>query len=261
MVGGRIPARNDNSWSESFPGFITPSRSQKTIDIRKGYSPQNERRSWQQPPTPETSNNEGSIESFWETEVVTLSAKKAELEKDIQKLMAMLQHSDNARQDRESAGKDPKESLFRHFYQQLWDLEQRNGDLQSAARFFDLNPSQNRSLQFKDIEASIGQIQSELESILGNCDTTNFQLHTTIEHGSDLEALLLSSLNLHKTPQDLESRLKECISEFEAPVIVRTLVLAALQDWVFNASFPPFKTEGTTSLFLKSIEDIAMAHG
>jgi chromosome segregation ATPase len=201
------------------------------------------------------------VESLLETEVVTLSAQKAELEKHIQKLMAMLQHSDNARQDRESAGKDPRESQFRHFYQQLWDLEQRNGDLQSAANFFDLNPSQNRSLQFKDIEASINQIQSELESVLGNCDSTNFQLHTAIEHGSDLEALLLSSLNLHKTPQDLESRLKEWISEFEAPVIVRTLVLAALQDWVFNTSFPPFTTEGTTSLFLKSIEDIAMSHG
>jgi hypothetical protein len=201
------------------------------------------------------------MESLLEAEVITLSAQKAELEKHIQKLTAMLQYSDNARQESESAGKDPKEFLFRHFYQQLWDLEQRNGDLQSTARFFELDLSQNRSLQFKDIEVSMDQIQSELESILGNCDTTNFRLHTAIERGSDLEALLLSSLNLHKTPQDLKSRLKECISEFEAPVIVRTLVLAALQDWVFNTSFPPFTAEGATSLFLKSIEDIAMSHG
>jgi len=34
-----------------------------------------------------------------------------------------------------------------------------------------------------------------------------------------------------------------------------------LQDWVFNTSFPPFTAEGATSLFLKSIEDIAMSHG
>jgi hypothetical protein len=141
------------------------------------------------------------MESLWEAEVVTLSAEKADLDRDIQKLVAMLQHSDNARQERESAGKDPKESLFRHFYQQLWDLEQRNGDLQSAAGFFELDPSQNRSLQFKDVEESMDQIQSELESILGNCDTTSFRLNTAIEGGSDLEALLLSSLNLDQTPQ------------------------------------------------------------
>jgi chromosome segregation ATPase len=201
------------------------------------------------------------MKDFWEAEVATLYGQKADLEKHIQRLTAMLQHSENARQERESAGKDPKESVFRYFHQQLWDLEQRNRDLQSAARFFELDPSQNRSLQFKDIEASMDQVQTELESILGNCDTANFRLHTGIECGSDLEALLLSSLNLHKSPQDLESQLKECISEFEAPVIVRTLVLAALQDWVFNTSFPPFTTEGVTSLFLKSMEETAMNHG
>jgi hypothetical protein len=36
--------------------------------------------------------------------------------------------------------------------------------------------------------------------------------------------------------------------------------LAALNEWVFKTSFPPFMSEGSTSLFLKSIEEIALEH-
>jgi hypothetical protein len=172
----------------------------------------------------------------------------------------MLQSSKNARELCESAAQDPKESHFRLYQQQLWDLQQLNMELESAADFFKLDQSQNRSLQVEDIDKSIDQIRSALESILGNCDTSNLRLNTVIERGSDLEALLLSSLDLHKAPQHLESRLKEYISKFKVPVIVRTMVLAALQDWVFNTSFPPFMSEGATSLFLKSLEEIAMDH-
>jgi hypothetical protein len=133
-------------------------------------------------------------------------------------------------------------------------------DLESAANFFDLDASESRSLQVEVIDESMDQIQSELESILGNCDTTNLQLSTAIDHGSDLEALLLSCLNLPNTPEHLELRLKECISHFEAPILMRALVLAALNDWVFNTPFPPFMEEGAASLFLRSIEEIALEH-
>jgi hypothetical protein len=172
----------------------------------------------------------------------------------------MLQNSDNARQHRESAGQDPKESQFRVYHQQIWELQQLNMDLKGAADFFKLDASQKRSLQDENIDESMEQIQSELESILGNCDTTNLQLSMAIEHGSDLEALLLSCLDLHKAPENLNLRLKECISQFEAPVLVRALVLAALNDWVFNTAFPPFMSEGATCLFLKSIEELALEH-
>jgi hypothetical protein len=132
--------------------------------------------------------------------------------------------------------------------------------LENTAEFFKLDPSESRSLRIEDIDNSMDQIRSVLESILGDCDTTNLQLNTTIEPGSDLEVLLLSSLDLHKTPEHLKSHLKEYISQIEAPVILRTLVLAALQDWVFNTSFPSFMTEGATSLLLKSMEEIIMDH-
>jgi hypothetical protein len=189
-----------------------------------------------------------------------LYGKIEDLEKRNERLVAGQQIFDNARQKSESSGQDPQESQFRTYLQQLWNLDQLNMNLQNKARFFELGHTQKRSLQAEDIDNTIDKIQSKLQSILDSCDTTTLQLNTAIHPGSDFEALLLSSLDLHHTPQDIEQRLKECISQFEVPVIVRTLVLAAFQDWVFNTSFPPFMGEGATSLFLKSLEEVIMDH-
>ena len=160
----------------------------------------------------------------------------------------------------ESAGHDPKEFQFWVYLQEIWDLQQLKLALNSTANFFTMEADQNRPLQVKYIDESMEQIQAELESILGNCDTTNLQVNQTLEHGPDLEALLISCLKLHETPEQLNSRLQECISQFDPSILVRAVALAALKDWVFNTSFPPFEREGSTSLFLKSIEEIALEH-
>jgi hypothetical protein len=238
--------------------LTSPSRSRKTVDIRR---PQRERRLWHEFQSLDVDkDNSGRVNNILEAEVVTLYGKVADLEKKNQKLVATLQLYDNARQECESAGQNPQEAQFRTYHQQLWNLEQLNMNLQNNAKFFELGPSQKRSLQEKDINNIMYRIQSKLQSILDNCETTSLQLSTAIKRGSDSEALLLSSLDLHKSPQDLQQRLKECASQFDVSVIVRTLVLSALQDWVFNISFPPFKSERAASLFLESMEEVILDH-
>ena len=197
---------------------------------------------------------------LWEEDVTSLRGHIADLEKEKDQLSARLQNYENARKESEAAGHDPKEFQLRVFHQELWDLQQLNMGLENVADFFKMEADQNQSFQVKHIDESMEQIQAELESILGNCDTTNLQFNRHLERGSDIEALLVSCLKLHETPGQLNSRLEECISQFEAPILVRAVVLAALNDWVFNTSFPPFKREGSTSLFLKCVEEIALEH-
>ncbi|KAE9373612.1 hypothetical protein N431DRAFT_407256 [Stipitochalara longipes BDJ] len=238
---------------------VASSKSHNRIEIRKGYSPGNG--AWQRSQILDHQHDAtGRLEILWEEDVTTLRGQIADLEREKERLLAMLQIFDNAQQQSESSGHDPKVSQLRVYQQDIWTLQQLNIDLESVADFFKLEATESRAFQTEHIDKSMEQIQTELESILGNCDTTNLQVNRALEHGSDLEALLLSCLKLHKTPEHLDSRLKECISQFEVPILVRAVVLAALNDWVFNASFPPFMREGSTSLFLKSIEEIALEH-
>jgi hypothetical protein len=245
--------------SQAATSIATPSGSRAQIGIRTRRSVRGD--SWQRAGKLDTQQDTvRRVEEYWEEDSASLRGTIADLETKNEKLSTMLQNFKNAQKDCEEAVQDPKESQFRIYHQQMWQLEQDKMKLESAANFFELDASQSRSLQVEHIDESMEQIQSELESILRSCDISSLQLSTAVEHGSDLETLLISCLDIGETPDLLNLRLKECISQFEVPVIVRALVLTALNDWVFKTSFPPFKSEGATSLYLKSIQEIALEH-
>jgi hypothetical protein len=250
---------HDTSVSSHAPLYKTAKTSSKKIEVSDGYSPG--KGAWKRSQILEHRHDAvGMTERLWEEDVASLRGQIADLEKEKQRLWAMLEDFKNAQQQSQSAGHDPKEHRFRVYLQEIWNLHQLNIDLEDVANFFRLDATENRALEVEDINKSMEQIQAELEPILGNCDTANLQVNRALEHGSDLQALLLSCLKLHDTPENLDSRLTECISQFEIPILVRAVVLAALNEWVFKTSFPPFMSEGSTSLFLKSIEEIALEH-
>jgi hypothetical protein len=250
---------HDKSLSSHAPLYKTVKTSSKKIEVSDGYSPG--KGAWKRSQILEHRHDAvGRTERLWEEDVASLRGQIADLGKEKQRLQAMLQDFENAQQQSQSAGHDPKEDRFRVYQQDLWNSHQLNMELENVAKFFKLDPIENRALEVEDINKSMDQIQAELESILGNYDTANLQVNRALEHGSDIQALLLSCLKLHANPERLDSRLTECISQFEIPILVRAVVLAAINEWVFNISFPPFMSEGSTSLFLKSIEEIALEH-
>ena len=202
------------------------------------------------------------MEGRWELEVETILAQKADAEQKNERLLATVQHLENARREREADTKDLKESQFRHFHKQLWDLEQENQKLQRIFGFFDEIPTiQRRSLTQSEIEEALERIRSELESMLHGVETTGMRLFTPVTMASDLKILVESCLGNSREYQSPESRVHQCISDFHPALILRSIALAALRDWVFSLDYPDFCLDGMSSALLKCYRNITMTCG
>ena len=201
------------------------------------------------------------LESAQEVEVVTLYGQKADLELKNQRLLATLQQFENASRARESMTRDPRESEYRHYHQRLWDLEQRNGALQAAAGFFKQSPVQSRPLPLPTIEETMEQIKRELASVLDDYDCTRMRMNVCKEASYGLQSLAMPVLGVEQETGTVEARLEAYVSEVGPPALIRTVVLAALKDWVFNAEYPHFIMEGNASLLLKSYRDTVFNFG
>ena len=198
----------------------------------------------------------------WELEVEAILAKNVEAEQRNKRLLATIQHLENSQREREVDTKDPKESLFRHFYKQLCDLEQVNQTLRRVSGFFNEIPThKRRSLTLSETEEGLGQIRSELELMLHSVETTGIHLVAPVTIANDLKRLVDGSLGESSEHQTPELRLQQCISEFHPALILRSIALAALHDWVFSLDYPNFCGDGMSSALLKCYRNIAMMSG
>jgi hypothetical protein len=201
------------------------------------------------------------LQALWKQEVEALRADKVELEKKNARLEAHKQCLESARQAREQAGNDPLESEFYYQGRCIWNLREKNHALEQVADFFREVPSQPRSLSAEDIDEAIDEIGRELESMFANGEPNIQSLPSTVFHGADMESLLRSGLGLRVREVCQPSLLAELISNMHPCVVVRSLALAALKDWVLYTSYPSFVPDGTSCSMLRSYRDIAMEFG
>ncbi|PVH73655.1 hypothetical protein DL98DRAFT_594842 [Cadophora sp. DSE1049] len=196
-----------------------------------------------------------TLQVRWGKEVEALLAKNIELQEKNRKLGDLLQLAENAQLLRGQASKDPQEGLIHIHIAMIYEQQQKIKSLQDQVPRLAHVPTQALDLPPGKLDGTIRILGSEIESILHGTNCFHLQA-PVIPEESDL-GLLLQSCQVDSNPDcPLESYLESCVSEYGLPATVRTLVLAALRDWVFASDFPNYGGNGTSSALLKSYRDI-----
>lgn len=195
-------------------------------------------------------------------EVEELRAEKAILEKKNEMLVTDNRLLKNARLAREAAGNDPLESDLYRQHCQISALRQRKHEMEQEVGFFKEIPEQTRSLSAEHVDEAMEEIARELESMLEGTEPGRRLVITGPEPNSDLASLIHSGLGLgSRTMTESPPNAGQIISELEPQLIIRSLALAALRDWVFYSSFPGSAPDGSLCSLLRFQRDVIMDFG
>jgi hypothetical protein len=200
-------------------------------------------------------------EKFREAEIADLYAEQRNLKQALARLEAEKEHLTLARRQRDAAGKDPLEYDLARKNGEIWDLLQRNSNLQKHARFFEQIPTQKRSLEPNKIDDYMNDIRSELESIFHGHGVAGPLLTSAIERDSDLFDLIESFLAPEGEGVVNKLCINDCISGFHPYLIIKTLTISALRRWVFETDYPSLVREGPCWSILQAYREIAMDCG
>ncbi|XMA20357.1 hypothetical protein WAI453_013148 [Rhynchosporium graminicola] len=180
-----------------------------------------------------------STRSQWHQEVEKLEIKNKRLKKNEIDLRAQITHLKIAQQDRQNAGMNPLEGLLFSKDEEIWHLKQQNHEMRSLAGFSQLAPDQPAVHLTDEIPNALQSIQSELYSILHGHDLAIPLLQPSfVQKDADL-ALLLQTLCSEDSELPIQHLLTTYL-RFDGIVLVRSLAVAALQQWVFATDFPNF---------------------
>lgn len=173
----------------------------------------------------------------WKEEVDKLYERRMKLERSQKKLLAENKDLKLAQQQRENAGRDPLERYLFDQRRLVYAAEQRISRMEEIVQFAPRDVSQKRSLDWKrKVDDYMDGIGAELDSVLHSHDTSIRLLTPEIPIESDLGSLMTCAFGMGNWEQSLKS----CDLKFGARAVVKSLVLAALQIWVFLTAFPNF---------------------
>jgi hypothetical protein len=199
--------------------------------------------------------------SKWELEAQKLKDQITTLKKVNRGLEAKNNHLINARNMRNSAGKDPLEELLYAKDEEIWNLRHTNHQIQRLASFAQRIYPSKRHLETRVIDKEIGAIVSELEQLMDHHDPDQAMLMPRLIEGSDFELLTRSVFDQQKAELNSQCKLqlKDCISSYGPGVIVKAYSLAALRDWVFEVDL--LKLSPRDTRLLDAYRNAIFLHG
>ncbi|KAL2075173.1 hypothetical protein VTL71DRAFT_115 [Oculimacula yallundae] len=164
-------------------------------------------------------------------------------------LRAQITHLNIAQQDRQNAGKNPLEKLLVTKDEEVWHLKQKNHEMQNLAGFAQSVPEEAVSLLPDDIPNALQEIEHELQSILHGHDMSVPLLQPSVLEDADLTVLLRTLCSEVSIPGSPTHELLSTALEWSTILLVRSLAVAALQQWVFVTDFPNFCRTGDSQMF------------
>ena len=200
-----------------------------------------------------------SLRKQWEQEVAELVQQQTRLRRNELELQATNRNLVLARQERESAGKDPLEYELYQKNQEIWRLTHRVQNMLKLASFLQRDPAEPHFLDTKEIDDAMDGIVSQLELILQGHNTSKYIVIPDIVSGSDLALLVHSSMDGASESGHEKSWLKRSLAKFGFGSLVRALIVASLKDWVFDTDFPNF-APGDQHL-LQAYRDVVIDYG
>ncbi|KUJ10152.1 uncharacterized protein LY89DRAFT_271076 [Mollisia scopiformis] len=181
------------------------------------------------------------------------AARISTLEEKNQRLAEEIQLLHNARNDREAASHDLRESDFYTFYRDGWDMKQRLASMQRTINFHEkLVPLWKDSMSYGDIDEEMGMIEAELQSISHCLGTASLRRDITVATGGLLESLIQSAFRVGSVMKTASEIWREILSLSDSLTALNTLVLVAIRDWILNTLFPVFEDGSLLSALFKS---------
>lgn len=204
----------------------------------------------------------------WQSELDVLYAREMERSEAIQKLEAEVQclKSDlEVRKARALAWKDPREEFESQLILKMYNLDQRVrrqekfiGFCEGREEFMASKGTDVWTLSNQDIDKAMNTIAFELSSILLGHDIEKPLLAYKATDDPNLASLVRSCMALGGESANEKSRMHDFISTSKKALLIRTLALVALRDWVFETDFPNFVED---SPLLKITRRNVMAFG
>jgi hypothetical protein len=202
-----------------------------------------------------------SVREQWQDEVWELNQEKAKALKTEQELRALIKHRDMASRQAEGCGKDPLEEILFSQNHQIHSLTQRVQDMKKQMSFCQQSPQQSAEINKCAIDEAMSKISSEMESVMHGHDINKSLLCPSFLIGADLRDLVRAIFGNRRGPEDEMSHFRRFMAKFglEPQIIIRSLISAALQIWVFRTDFPNF--DRTRSRLLEAFRKVVLTHG
>jgi len=182
-----------------------------------------------------------NIQQQWQEEVDKLNQQLIRSNHVENELKAQLKHHQMAQSESKLAGKDPLEDVIFQNHQQIWELTRKIQDMRNQLSYTESGTRNSFASLESKINKTMASISSELESILHGHDTSCPLQPPGAATSGDLAGLVRALFGKDVAAGQEGARLKTCILKLGAPeMIVRSLTVAALKEWVFETNFPNF---------------------
>lgn len=201
-----------------------------------------------------------AVRTQWQHEVED-HIQEAKRRRQIEaKLQAENTHLKTAQQERQKAGKDPLEEVLFRKDQEIWLLKQANHKMRTLATFAGRIEPERQSLEETEVGDGIDAMETELQSILHGHDPSAPLLQPDFGVESDLASLLRAIFRENADETESSGHLLNKTVQWGPVTLVRSLAVAALNEWVFLTDFPNVCSNRTPRL-LKAYRDAVLTHG
>lgn len=142
-----------------------------------------------------------------------------------------------ARDNRATGGQGPLEYQLYSKDKQIWDSDQRIRKMQDQMRFTTNQPSREVPT---DISAEIARSMTFLEAEVDSIIHASCVLSVPSDIQPGLASLIRSICDWSKNGSSENRQLRSWALKFEPGILIKTLTLAGLREWVFNTAYPQF---------------------
>ncbi|XMA12723.1 hypothetical protein WAI453_005514 [Rhynchosporium graminicola] len=175
-------------------------------------------------------------------------------------LSAKVSFMKTAHQERQLARKDPQEELMFTKDKQIWRLTQENHKLRHSTSFSKKINPQEESLENLKVWNEVDLLQRELISIMHGHDSSAPLLQPEFGVGLDLALLLRAMFREASYEAESSGHLVKRMMRWGPVNVVRSLAVAALNEWVFATDFPNFCGASTSPPLLKAYRNAIFMH-
>jgi hypothetical protein len=201
-----------------------------------------------------------SLRTQWRAETGAFHEREAQFKATEVELRAENTHLELAQQQRQEAGKDPLESILFQKNHDIWDLTQRLMKMQKLHSFASQDSLRRTSIDHKIVDRTFCHMGDDLDSVLDGQDLDQPLRIPIIEDNSDLGSLLRAIFGHNSgSAEGRNNLLLQFARKFGSGLVLRTLCVAAVREWVFASDFPNFVR--SNQRLLQAYRTAVMGHG
>ncbi|CAG8958615.1 hypothetical protein HYFRA_00009932 [Hymenoscyphus fraxineus] len=201
----------------------------------------------------------GEMRQQWDRDSWNALEREETLKQTVQTLRSENINLRMAKQESRQDGKSPLEDVLYHKNEEIWKLSKRAKDMEKLSPFSRSRETPLLPSFWKEVTSTMRVLSSELDLLLpGQGQHTSL----LVPDMGDLPELakLIRCVAANETEVGMEtSVLRFWVAKHDPEVILRSLIVAAVRNWVFMSKFPVFTPKD--AVLLKAYREIIRTHG